>query len=121
AVFFDRLNDRRAPAAADVEQPLPGLQVALPQGQIVLGDLRLFQRHVVALVVRARVKHRWAEKQPVEIVRQVVMRLDVLIRRSELSGSHDFSFASESWRRSNDPSNLAFEKTAPGRLLSADQ
>ncbi len=46
---------RRAPAAADVEQRHAGLQAELAQRQVDLGDLGLFERHVVALEVRTAV------------------------------------------------------------------
>ena len=86
-VFLDRAQHRGAPAAADVQQRHPGLQPQLAQRQIDLGDLRLFQRHVVALEVRAAVGLRRIEEEPEEVVRQVVVRLHVLEVRSELG--HD--------------------------------
>ena len=63
-VLLDRPHHRRAPAAADVEQRHPGLQAQLAQRQVDLGELRLFQRHVVALEVRAAVGPRRVQEQP---------------------------------------------------------
>ena len=57
---------------------MPGLQAELAERQIDLGDLCLFQRHVVALEVGAAVGLRRIEEEPEEVVGQVVMRLDVL-------------------------------------------
>ena len=85
-VFLDRPHHGRAPAAADVEQRHPGLQGQLAQRQIDLGDLRLLQRHVVALEIRAAVGLRRIEEEPEEIVGQVVMGLHVLEVRLQASG-----------------------------------
>ena len=75
---------RGAPAAADVEQCHAGLQAELAQRQVDLGELSLFERHVVALEVGAAVGLRRVQKQPEEVVRQVVMRLHVLEMRSQI-------------------------------------
>ena len=77
-VALDRAHHRGAPAAADVEQRHAGLQAQLAQRQVDLGDLRLFQGHVVALEVGAAVGLRRIEEEPEEVVGQVVVRLHVL-------------------------------------------
>jgi hypothetical protein len=77
-VFLDGPHHRRAPAAADVEQRHPGLQAQLAQRQVDLGALRLFQRHVVALEVRAAIGTGRVQEQRKEVVGQVVVRLHVL-------------------------------------------
>ena len=69
---------RGAPAAADVQQRHARLQAQLAQRQVDLGDLRLFQRHVVALEVRAAVGLGRVQEQPEEVVGQVVVGLHVL-------------------------------------------
>ena len=63
-----------------------GLQPQLAQRQIDLGDLCLFQRHVVALEVRAAVGLRRVQEQPEELIGQVVVRLHVLEVRLQGSG-----------------------------------
>ncbi len=77
-VLLDRAHQRRAPAAADVEQRHVRLQAQLAQRQVDLGDLSLLKRHVVALEVRAAVGLRGVQEQPIEVVGQVVVVLDVL-------------------------------------------
>ena len=67
-ILLDRAAHGRSPAAADVEQRHAGLQTQLAQCQIELGDLGLFQRHVVTLEVGATVRLGGIEEQPEEIV-----------------------------------------------------
>ncbi len=62
---------------------IPGSQSQLAQRQVDLGDLRLFQSHVVALEVGAAVGLRRVEKQPKEVVGQVVVSLHVVEMRRE--------------------------------------
>ena len=78
---------RGAPAATDVEQRHAGLETELAQGQVDLGDLRLFQRHVVALEVGAAVRLSRIEEEPVEVVGQVVVRLHFLEVRLQALGA----------------------------------
>ena len=66
------------PAAADVEQCHAWLEAQLAERQVDLGDLRLLERHVVALEVRAAVRLGRVEEEPEEVVGQVVVRLNVL-------------------------------------------
>ena len=67
-----------APQPTDVQQRHAGLEPQFAQRQVDLGDLCSFQRHVVALEVRATVCTRRIQEQGEEVVAQVVMRLDVL-------------------------------------------
>ena len=61
---------------------MPGLRSSLSRLQVDLGDLRLFQRDVGALEVRAAVRSRRVLEQPEEVVGEVVVRLDVFeVRR----------------------------------------
>lgn len=69
----------RAPAAADVEQALAGLQLDLRQDVVDLLDLRGGEILVAVLEVRARVHHVLVEPQLVELVRDVVVVLDRLL------------------------------------------
>ena len=70
------VDQQRAPAAADVEQPLAGLEAQLGADQLELALLRGFQRLAGVGEVRARVDHARAEEKPVEVVRDVVVVLD---------------------------------------------
>ena len=63
---------------------MPGCEAELAERQVDLGDLRLLERHVVALEVGAAVGLRRIEEQPEEVVGQVVMRLHVFEVRLEL-------------------------------------
>ena len=78
AVLAGGVAHHRAPAAADVEQPLAGLQRELAGDQVELRRLRLLQRRVGGLVERAGVGHRRAEHQLVEAVGDVVVVRDDL-------------------------------------------
>ena len=51
-----------AVAAADLQQVHPPLEVAFAQRKVDLGNLRLLERHVVALEVSATVDHRAVEE-----------------------------------------------------------
>ena len=76
AVVLGGVQDQRAPAAADVEQPHARLQVELAADQVELGGLRVVQRLVVVGEVRRRVRHVLVEQQLVEVVGQVVVVRD---------------------------------------------
>ena len=65
---------------------MPGCEAELAQGQVDLGDLRLFQGHVIALEVRAAVGLRRVEEEAEELVGQVVMRLHVVEVRRQAVG-----------------------------------
>ncbi len=81
AILLDRPAHGRTPAAADVEQRHARLKAQLAQRQVDLGDLCLFQRHVVAFEVGAAVGPGGVEKQREELVGQVVMGLHVFKMR----------------------------------------
>ena len=66
------------PAAADVEQPLAGLERELAGDEVELRGLRLLQRRRRRVVERAGVGHRRAQHQLVEAVRDVVVVRDDL-------------------------------------------
>ena len=78
AVLPRGVADHAAPAAAEVEQPLAGLEVELAGDQVVLGGLRLLERRVRGRVERAGVGHRRAEDVLVERVGDVVVVVDRL-------------------------------------------
>jgi hypothetical protein len=54
---------RAAPPATGVEQRHAGLEVQLAQREVELRDLRLVERHVVALEICAAVAHRGTQEQ----------------------------------------------------------
>ena len=95
-VAFDSADHGGAPATPDVEQRHAWLQTQLAQRQIDLGDLRVLERHVLAIEVGAAVGLRRIEKQPKELIGQVVVRLYVLevglqgLRRVRRVGHHQF-------------------------------
>ena len=62
-----------APAAADVEEPHAGPQAELAADQVVLRALRVGQRRLRRGEVGARVGHRLAEEEAVEVVGDVVV------------------------------------------------
>ena len=72
-VAFDGAAQSGAPAATDVEQRHPGLQIELAEGEVDLGDLGLFKGHVLALEVRAAVGLTRIQEEPVEVVGQIVV------------------------------------------------
>src|SRR5262245_13961437 len=67
-----------APAAADVEHGLAGLETQLPAHQLELVRLRLLEFAVGIAVVGARVDHEGIQEQLVEGVRDVVVMRDRL-------------------------------------------
>jgi hypothetical protein len=70
------MDRERAPAAADVEQPLARLQAELRADELELGLLRLLERLRAARPDGARVRHRLAEEEREEVVRDVVVVRD---------------------------------------------
>ena len=78
AVVLRGMADHATPAATDVEQPLPGLEVELAGDELVLVLLRLLEGGVRGRVDRARVGHRRPEDQLVEAVGHVVVVVDDL-------------------------------------------
>ncbi len=69
-----------APAGADVEHRLAGLQPELGGDVALLGGLRLVERHVGLLEIGAGILHVLVEEEPVEVARQVVVALHVAAR-----------------------------------------
>lgn len=78
AVVLRGVADHATPAAADVEQPLTGLEVELAGDEVVLVLLRLLERRVGGGVDRAGIGHRRAEHHLVEAVGHVVVVVDDL-------------------------------------------
>ncbi len=70
------VHDERAPATADVQKALPGLEVELAADHLALVPLGLLERVVRAGEVRAGVRHRRVEQLLVEVVADVVVVLD---------------------------------------------
>ena len=73
AVVRGRVQDHPAPATPHVEQPHPRFQPELAGHELVLRRLRVLERDVLAFPHGARVRHRGAEHDPVERVRDVVV------------------------------------------------
>ncbi len=71
-----RVDGQRAPAAAHVEQPLPGLEAELATDQLQLGALRVGQGVVARGPVGTRVGHAGVQDELVEGGRQVVVAGD---------------------------------------------
>ena len=72
------VDHHRAPSAADVEQAhaLALVEAELAGDEVVLRRLGLVERHVVVDEAGARVGHRLAEDDPVEVVADVVVMAD---------------------------------------------
>ena len=66
-----------APAGADVEHGLAGLQPELGGDMALLGGLRLVERHVRLLEIGAGILHVLVEEEPVEVTRQIIVTLHV--------------------------------------------
>ncbi|MNK35689.1 hypothetical protein D3C87_542200 [compost metagenome] len=82
AELLRRADHQRAPAAADVEQRLPGLEFDLGEDVVDFLQLRGGQVFVAVLEVGARIDHVRIEPELVERVRHVVVVLDgFLVRR----------------------------------------
>ena len=79
-VLFSRPRQRRPPATADVEDRHPGFEIELAQYEVNLRHLGLFEVVVILFEVRAGVRQSRVEEQAEEIIRQVVVGLDILIR-----------------------------------------
>jgi hypothetical protein len=76
AVALRGVQQQRAPAAADVQQPLAGRQLELGADQLELARLGCLQRLAGVREVRARIHQARAEQQPVEAVGEVVVMAD---------------------------------------------
>ena len=82
AIMLRRVDQHRAPAAADVEQRLAGLQAQLAADVVELVELRLVDVVGEILEVSAAVDHPLVEEEPVELVRNVVVMGDRLLVRA---------------------------------------
>ena len=76
AVVLGRMDKHRAPAAADVEQPLARLQPELAADMVELVGLRLVDAVGEIGEIAAAVDHAFVEEEPVEVIRDVVVMLD---------------------------------------------
>ncbi len=76
AVVLGGVQQQRAPAAADVQQPHAGPQAQLAADQVELGRLGVLQAPALRRPVRAGVHHRGAEHEAVEVVADVVVVAD---------------------------------------------
>src|SRR6202789_1922771 len=79
AVDVRRMTNQAAPAAADVEQSIAGLQTKLATDLVELCCLGILERSLRSFEIPARVDHLRIEKQSVEGVRPVVMKPDQFI------------------------------------------
>ena len=86
AVVLRRIDQHRAPAAADVEQAFARLQPQLAADMVELVGLRLVDAVGEIREVAAAVDHALVEEEPVEIVRNVVVMLDRLLARTADEG-----------------------------------
>ena len=68
AVLLRRLNEQKAPAAADVEKRHAFLEVELLEDVVHLVALRLLERVILVLEVRARIAHRRIEPELIEFI-----------------------------------------------------
>ena len=76
-VLLDGAAHGGTPAAADVEQRHSRCEAEFSEGEVDLGCLGLFERHVVALEVCAAVGLAGVQEQSEEVVGQVVVGLNV--------------------------------------------
>ena len=83
-VALHRPLQRQAPAAADLQQRHARLEVELVEVQVDIGDLRLRQRDIGPGEVRAAVLARRVLEHAEEVVRQVVVGLDVREMRRQV-------------------------------------
>ena len=68
AVLLRRFNQQEAPAAADVEERHALLEVELLEDVVDLVALRLLERVILVLEVRARIAHRRIEPELIEFI-----------------------------------------------------
>ena len=78
AIVLGGMDQHRAPAAADVEQPVARLQPELAADMVELVCLRLVDAIGEIREVAAAVDHALVEEEPVEGVRNIVVMLDRL-------------------------------------------
>ena len=82
-----------APAAADLQHVIGGLESQLPAERVVLFDLRVAQRLAGRGEARARVGHRLVEPEAVEIVPEIVVLGDVAAAGREAVGAEEMQRA----------------------------
>src|SRR5690349_5518692 len=70
------MREQRAPATADVEKALAGVEIELAADQLELRALRFGQRFLARREERARIHHVVAEKEAIEIVGHVIVKAD---------------------------------------------
>ena len=80
AVVTRHVQRQRTPAATRLDDALAAVQANLAADVIHLGDLRLVERRRRRRKVRARVRHRRAEPERIELVADVVVMMNVLAR-----------------------------------------
>ena len=86
AVAARHMERQRPPAASRLDHGLARLQPELPADQVELGALRLLERDVGMLEIRAGVDHLVVEPRPVEVVAEVVVVVDVPARTGLVVG-----------------------------------
>ena len=77
AVLARHVDGERAPAAPCLDHALPGPQLELPAHMVHLGLLRFLEGGVLARVVGAGVHHFLVEPEPIEVVADIVVVVDV--------------------------------------------
>ncbi len=82
-VVLRHVQGETAPAEARFDNGLTGAQLQLAAHVIELGDLRFVERGVRGGVIRARVGHRAAEPERIELVANVVVVMDVFTRTGQ--------------------------------------
>ncbi|MEZ0052043.1 hypothetical protein ABIA30_003055 [Mycobacterium sp. MAA66] len=97
-IGLDRAFHRCAPTTSDIEQLHARREAQLAERQVDLCQLRFLQRHVVVFEICTAVGLTRVEEQPEEVVRQVVVRLDICEMGFEMVG-HNFPFP----RKCKDP------------------
>ena len=106
-VLLDRPHHGCAPAAADIEQRHAGLQTQLAECQVDLGRLRLFERHVVTLEVRAAIDLVAVLPEPDEVEFELNLnevRIDVY--RSSGSGGQSVNTTDSAVRVTHVPTGI---------------
>jgi hypothetical protein len=83
AVMLRHVQGQCAPAAARLDDFLPGLQLQFPAHVIELRNLCFVQRRRRRVVVGAGIHHAFVQPQPVEVVAEVVVVMNVVPRPAE--------------------------------------
>src|SRR5260370_40686464 len=72
-VIRSGVKQQSSPAAADIQETLVRLQAQLAANEVELVSLGRLQRLAPGRKIRARIHHLIVEKQPVEVVRHIVV------------------------------------------------